>query len=190
MKIAGLILAAGASRRMGRPKALLEYRGETFLDRLIGLLGAHCDEVVVVLGYHAAPIRSGIRRSSEARFVDNPDPARGQLSSLQTGLASVDVDALVFTPLDYPAVSGETVGRIAAALRAGAQLVAPEFRGRHGHPVGISRLLAEEILALPENSQAREAIHRHRATYLDVADAGILMDVDDPAAYGRLVEQG
>jgi CTP:molybdopterin cytidylyltransferase MocA len=189
VKIAGLILAAGASRRMGTPKALLVYRGETFLDRLIGLLAANCQEVAVVLGYQAAEIRSGIRRGAEARFLENPDPGRGQLTTLQTGLAGIEADAVVFTPLDYPGVTADTVSRIVAALRAGAALVVPEFEGRHGHPVGVSRLLAAEILALPENSQAREVIHRHQATYLRVADAGILMDVDDPAAYGRLVEQ-
>ena len=51
--IAGIILAAGASSRMGTPKALLEYRGETFVDRLVRVLGAVCDPVIVVLGYHA-----------------------------------------------------------------------------------------------------------------------------------------
>ena len=83
--IAGIILAAGASSRMGTPKALLDYRGETFLDRLIRVLGAVCDPVIVVLGYHAEQIRAGV--NGRVQFVVNPTPTRGQLSSLQTGLA-------------------------------------------------------------------------------------------------------
>ena len=75
--IAGLILAAGASTRMGSPKALLDYGGETFLDRLIGLLAGVCGSVTVVLGYHAAVIHSGIRRVAQAVFVLNPEPSRG-----------------------------------------------------------------------------------------------------------------
>src|SRR5262249_39848884 len=83
--IASVLLAAGASRRMGTPKALLDYRGETFLDRLIRVTGAVCDPVIVVLGHHAQEIRGRVK--SAAHFVVNPDPERGQLSSLQTALA-------------------------------------------------------------------------------------------------------
>ena len=86
--IAGIILSAGASRRMGTPKALLQLNDETFLDRLIRLFSEVCSPVIVVLGDQADQIRSGIRRGSEARFVVNPDPERGMLSSLQCGLRS------------------------------------------------------------------------------------------------------
>ena len=187
VRIAGLILAAGASRRMGRPKALLPYQGETFLDRQIGLLGAVCADVVVVLGHQAESIRAGLARNAQARFVENPEPERGMLSSLQTGLAATEADAVLFTPLDYPAVRAETVAAIAARLGEGAELVVPRHDGRHGHPVGIAWRLAEEILALPLAAQARDVIHRHTASYLEVDDPGVLRDVDDPAEYARLV---
>jgi len=82
--IAAVILAAGASRRMGSPKALLEYQGQTFLNRLIRVLGEVCDPVIAVLGYHAEIIRA--QAIGSVQFVVNPDPDRGQLSSLQTGL--------------------------------------------------------------------------------------------------------
>ncbi len=64
MSVAGLILAAGESRRMGFPKALLEFRGETFLDRLIAALSEHCSPVVAVLGARAQEIRAGVRRGA------------------------------------------------------------------------------------------------------------------------------
>ena len=172
---------------MGRPKALLSYQQETFLDRQIGLLGAVCEEVVVVLGHQAEAIRAGLARAAEARFVENPDPERGMLSSLQAGLADITAQAVLFTPLDYPAVRAETVAALAGRLREGVPLVVPCHDGRHGHPVGIARRLDEEMLALPAGAQARDVIHRHTASYLEVDDAGVLRDVDDPAAYARLV---
>ncbi len=190
MTIAGLILAAGASRRMGRPKALLDYQGESFLDRLIGLLVPCCDDVVVVLGHHADEIRSSLRRAFEVRFTLNSEPTRGQLSSLQTGLAAIVADAVIFTPLDCPSVAPATIAALAAAIRSGADLVVPRYEGRHGHPVGISHALVTEILALSCGASAREVIHRHAALYLDAGDPGILLDVDDPADYRRLMGEG
>ena len=85
----GLILAAGESRRMGSPKALLEFRGETFLDRLIGLFSRCCSPVIVVLGAQQETVRAGLRRPAEALIVENPDFLRGQLSSMQCGLRAV-----------------------------------------------------------------------------------------------------
>lgn len=186
MTIAGLILAAGISRRMGQPKALLRYRGETFLDRMIGMLSTCCDEVIVVAGHRGEELRASLDHDWAARFVTNPDPSRGQLSSLQTGLAATGADAVIFTPVDYPAVLPSTVATLAEALGGGAPLVIPSYRGRHGHPVGIARALAVEILELAGGCSARDAIQRHNALYLDVDDPGILLDVDTPADYRDL----
>jgi molybdenum cofactor cytidylyltransferase len=190
--IAGIILAAGASSRMGTPKALLDYRGETFLDRLIRVVGSQCDPVIVTLGYHADQIRTGVR--GHTRFVVNPDPARGQLSSLQTALAEVpmDMEGILFMPVDCPAVEPETVQRIVDAFESLKKylLVIPQYEGRHGHPVCARRELIGELLALPPAAQAKEVVRRHvdRTLFLDVGDAGVLGDIDDPAAYRMLRE--
>jgi molybdenum cofactor cytidylyltransferase len=182
---------------MGTPKALLDYRGETFLDRLIRVLGTVTDPVIVVLGHHAAQIRAGV--GSHARFVINPEPDRGQLSSLQTGLAALPAEAqgVAFIPMDCPAVREETVFRLAQAFLARdpeTQLVIPRCKDgtlyHRGHPVFASRTIAAEILALPVIAQARDVIHSQipRTQYVDVDDRGILTDVDDPAAYLHLLE--
>lgn len=194
MKIAGLILAAGASRRMGRLKPLVEFRGETFLDRLIGLLHPHCDPVLVVVGEQAEAVMRGIRRASEVRFVRNPEPERGQLSSLKCGLreAGEDAEGAIFTPVDHPAVQPQTVAALAEALQSGdALVVVPCCGGRHGHPVAIHRSLFGELLELPAEATARDVLRRYvaRTRYLEVADEGILRDVDDPEAYSRLLER-
>jgi molybdenum cofactor cytidylyltransferase len=199
--IASIILTAGASQRMGSPKALLDYRGETFLYRLVRVLGTVSDPVIAVLGYHAAEIRSkaGGDALMRAQFVINPAPERGQLSSLQTGLAALPAEAegFAFMPIDCPAVREDTVRSIAAAFarRDPATLfVIPRYReprgDQRGHPVFATRRIAEELLALAPTAQARDVVHGHvdRTQYVDVDDPGILVDVDDPAAYRRLVE--
>jgi molybdenum cofactor cytidylyltransferase len=191
--IASIILTAGASQRMGSPKALLAYRGETFLDRLIRVLGAVSDPVIAVLGYHAAEIRS--KTHGKAQFVINPAPERGQLSSLQTGLAALPAEAegFAFMPIDCPTVREETVRSLAGAFAgrdASTLFVIPRISQKRGHPVFATRRIAEELLALPLTAQARDVVHGHvdRTQYVDVDDQGIMADVDDPAAYRRLVE--
>lgn len=195
--IAGIILAAGASSRMGSPKALLQYRGETFIERLVRVMSCVCDPVIVVLGYHADAIRPMI--GHVATTVINPAPERGQLSSLQTGLAALpkDAEGFLFIPVDSPAVEIETVERVAADFRRrdpATLLVIPRTsidKGvKRGHPVFGTRVIAEEILALPPTAKASDVIHGHipQTVYVDVDDAGILTDIDDPEAYRRLSE--
>ena len=197
MSLAGLILAAGESRRMGSPKALLDFEGETFLDRLVLMLGGSCSPVIVVLGFEPQRIRAGLRRAELATFVTNPDYRRGQLSSLQRGLAAVppEAEGVMFTPVDYPAVRPSTIARIARRFQTrqpNEWLVVPRSQGRHGHPVCLVRALIPEFLALADDAQARDVIRRHRehTVYLDVDDAGILKDVDDPESYARLMGNG
>ncbi len=190
--IAGIILAAGASSRMGSPKALLDYRGETFIQRLVRVLSTVCDPVIVVLGYHAETLRPAI---SNATIVVNPAPERGQLSSLQTALAALppDAEGFLFTPVDSPAVEIATVERLAAAFRhrdPATQLVIPRYEGKRGHPVFATRAIANELSALPLTAKARDVIHGHvdDTLYIDVNDPRILADIDDREAYRRLSE--
>lgn len=192
--IAGIILEAGASSRMGTPKALLDYRGETFVGRLVRVLGTSCNPVMVVLGYHADVIRRQV--PAIAKVVVNPDPARGQLSSLQTGLAALppEADGFAFIPVDSPAVAEDTVAKLARAFEHRnpfTLFVIPRQAGKRGHPVIAARSIAAEFLALPPTAEAREVVHAHvdRTEYVDVDDSGIFTDVDDPEAYRRLKER-
>ena len=191
--IAGIILAAGASSRMGTPKALLDYRGEAFIERLVRVLSSVCDPVIVVLGYHADTIQPVVAAS--ATVVINPAPERGQLSSLQTGLAALpaDTQGFLFTPVDSPAVAVATVEHLAAEFQRRdpiTQLVIPRYRDQRGHPVFAARAIAEEILALPLTARASDVIHRHvpETVYIDFDDPGVLTDIDDREAYRRLTE--
>jgi molybdenum cofactor cytidylyltransferase len=197
---AGLILAAGESRRMGSPKALLQYREETFLDTLIGRFQARCPEVIVVLGAGAATIRAGVVRP--ARFVVNLNWPAGMTSSLQCGLRAVppEAEGVLFTLVDHPAVSTETVDILLASPRADTArpagldaaplLRVPCYQGRRGHPIWFLRALIPELLALGEGAAARDVVRRHAAEteFLDTDDPGILADIDDAEAYRRLIE--
>ena len=192
MSLAAIILSGGASTRMGAPKALLRVPGggETFLDHLIGVLGAQASPVIVVLGHETQRILEGVARSAEALFVTNTKYQEGQLSSLQCGLTAVPRDAagFLFTPVDIPLVRPETVNALARAFEreAGRTLVTvPRCEGRRGHPVCCARELIPEFLALPAEGQARDVIRRHasRTCYVDVNDPGILRDIDDLASY-------
>ena len=189
MKSAAIILAGGASRRMGTPKALLEYEGETFLDRLIGVFASAGCEVIVAVGAHAKLIQSSVRRS--ARFVINAEWELGQLSSLQCALSVLadGCDASMFMPVDCPAIAPSTPAALLDNFTPGVDFVIPRYQSRRGHPVLFDARLAAEFLALPPDASARDVVHRYVAStrYVDVADPGILRDIDEPADYAALV---
>jgi molybdenum cofactor cytidylyltransferase len=177
---------------MGRPKALLPLDGESFADRLVGTFAICCEPVILVLGHHHDQIQAGLRRKPQ--IVLNPDPERGQLSSMQCGLRALPASAagFVFTPVDYPSIQPGTVKALLAALeKSEAQCAIPRYDGRKGHPVACRIGLAAEFLALPADGQAREVVRRHAAAtlWVDVDDPGIVDDVDDPAAYQRLLAE-
>jgi len=185
-RTAAVILAAGESRRMGRPKAFLPFRGGTFLSNIAGTLAERCSPVIAVFGFDAP----GLMRKADAAgitSVENRDYARGMLTSLQAGLrAAGDCDTVLFTLVDHPAISRATVD---ALLDSGAPIAIPRFQGKRGHPVCIRRQIVQEFLAEPVESKVRDVIDRHAGEidYLDVADPGISDDIDDPALYAQLL---
>jgi molybdenum cofactor cytidylyltransferase len=192
VSIAGLILAAGESRRMGFPKALLQLDGETFLDRLIAALSPHCAPVIVVLGHRAAEVHAGVRPGAQALFVVNERYAAGQFSSLQCGLRAVprDSEGVLFTLVDHPLVSPATIEELLTDRAAA--IAIPRYQERRGHPVYVSAALVSEFLSAPETSRARDVIGRHENAirYVEVHDPGVIADIDTPEAYRRLAGGG
>jgi molybdenum cofactor cytidylyltransferase len=181
MKTAGLILAAGESRRMGQPKALLPLNGQTFVQNLIDILNAFCDEVVVVLGHNPEPIRRAIGDS--AIVVINHNYCLGQFSSMQTGLKALpaNIDGLLFTLVDHPAPMPSTVMSL---ISLDAPISIPVYYGRKGHPVFFRRDVLTEFMGISPDSQASVVSRRHamETRLVSVEDPGILDDIDDPEA--------
>jgi molybdenum cofactor cytidylyltransferase len=191
--IAGLILAAGESRRMGRDKALLTYHGRSFLETIIHNLGAAgIDKVTVVLGHHAETIQRAVNLA-DVRVVVNHDYPRGQTSSLQLGLAAAAADspqAVILCLVDHPAISSEVMGKLRESFESiHRPVLIPTYKGQRGHPIVISQALFRELLALPPEEAANTIIRKYRdaTQFVEVADPGILLDVDDPTAYERLI---
>jgi molybdenum cofactor cytidylyltransferase len=194
--IAGLILAAGESSRMGIDKAALTYRGRTFLELMVQTLREiNLERIIVVLGHHAQEIQQQIKLEA-AQVVVNLDYRSGQTSSLQAGLRSLladDLEAIILCLVDHPAVCAETVRRIVATFRqCGAPVVIPTYQGRRGHPVLIGRQVFRELLDLPAGMGANSVLRRFlpATQFVEVDDEGVVIDVDDPESYQRLICRG
>lgn len=193
-RVAGLILAAGESSRMGTDKAVLFYGSSTFLETILNTLReAGVERVAVVLGYHADEIRGSVNLRG-AEVVINAGYRRGQTSSLQIGLEALEspeLDAVVLCLVDHPAVSAQTLRRLIGAFcESRAPVVIPTHQGRRGHPLVIGRQLFEELKSLEADAGANTVVRKYQETtqFVEVNDPGILLDIDDLESYRRLID--
>src|SRR5262249_44818692 len=196
--IPAIVLAAGKSSRMGRPKALLPIgdSGETFLTHILKTLRAGgIERTVVVVGGHRDAIRATLPGDESLTVVDNPGFEQGQMSSLLEGRVAAellgDVEAVMMTLVDLPHISPMTLKAVLAACRQspGAPLVRPRRGTRHGHPVIFRHSLFAELRAADPAKGARPVVQAHRAEELsvDVIDEGAFADVDTQEDYDRLI---
>jgi molybdenum cofactor cytidylyltransferase len=191
--IAGVILAAGESSRMGFAKALLPYRETTFVEYLAGLLADHgLDPLFLVLGHDAGRIRAAVRLPDPVRVLVNENYRQGQLSSLQVAIRAIQAEAvalrgLLLAPVDHPCLSAEALQQLLAVFAAEQPDVAiPTAAGRRGHPVVFAARLLPELLAAPLDQGARSVVRRHEVREVPVGDEGVLADIDDPEIYRRV----
>jgi molybdenum cofactor cytidylyltransferase len=195
--IEAIVLAAGASSRMGRPKAALPLLNgrETFLSRLCGtLLDAGLPRVTIVTGAVPDVVSSAWPDADpRVRIAHNPDWSLGQLSSILAGLAAVDerqTDALVVALVDVPLVRASTVRALVEAWRTTrAPIVRPSRNGQHGHPVVFDRAIFHELRAADPAHGAKPIVHAHLDTLVDYAidDDGAFRDADTEDEYQRLL---
>jgi molybdenum cofactor cytidylyltransferase len=180
--ISAVVLSAGASSRMGSPKALLPVGGRPAVEVVCATLAAGgADEVVVVVGRHAAEIRAGAALDG-VRVVDNPRWETGRTSSVQTGLAAISPAAswTLLALVDMPLVRPATVGRIVAARTKGVDVVVPTFRGRRGHPILLRQTLFPRIAALGPDEPLHAVVRAARGVEVPVDDEGVVVDFDEP----------
>jgi molybdenum cofactor cytidylyltransferase len=200
---AGLILAAGNSSRMGSDKALLPWpppapgqapSRDTFLSGAIRSLSLATEFVLVVVGKNE-PALAPMIFACGASLVVNPDPSRGQFSSLQVGLHEVlnhGRDATMVTLVDRPPVGEATIQTLRDAFEAADQniwAVVPEFSGKHGHPYLVGREMMEAFLRVPATSIARDVEHQHQdhIQYVRVDDPLVALNINTPEDYAALL---
>lgn len=200
---AGVILAAGESSRMGTDKALLPWppqvagqsaSRETFLSAAIRSLTLSTDFVVIVAGKNEEAL-APVAYANGASVAVNPDPGRGQFSSLQVGLHEVlnrGRDAAMITLVDRPPASRATVQTLRDAFESAPPdiwAVVPEFSGKHGHPYLVGREMIEAFLNAPPTAIARDIEHRHqgRIQYVAVNDPFVAANINTPEDYAGLL---
>ena len=185
------MLSGGKSERMGSPKALLPYRGKTFLEHILEVVAdSGITQTCVVVGHHRDLIGKSL---SVPNLVYNPRYAEGMSTSVQAGIRALgkDVTVAVVFLVDHTAVSPQTVRQLIAHA-ASDRIVLPVFNGRRGHPVAFGRDLFDEILALDSTQGLNLVVRREpsRIAEVSVNDPGVLVDVDTPDQFKKLLLEG
>lgn len=192
--ISAIVLAAGASSRMGSPKALLRTGDRTFVRAILETLrSAGVADVVVVIRSGQPEVIAEIEASGFGRHVLNPRPDDGQLSSLLAGLDAVDrdgVEAVLVTLVDVPLIGADAVRTLVARARASdAAILRAVHHSRHGHPVVFKKRVFDALRRADPAVGAKAVIRDWPPEDVEVDNPGVLEDVDTPADYTRVVER-
>ena len=192
--LAAAILAAGESRRMGRPKALVPLDGLTFVEHLLAATRQSRVEIVrVILGSNAEEIRAELDLDS-FQVVVNENWQEGQLSSIRAAINSLPpgtTGGLMLCPVDHPMISAELVARLIDEFDStGKLIVLPAYRGRRGHPVIFGAALYDELLSASPEVGARQVVWEHSAEVaeLPTEEEGVVLNINDPETLKRALE--
>lgn len=192
--VSAILTAAGESKRMGRSKPLLAWRGVTLIEHQIGALtDGGAAEIVAVLGHKAdevAPKAAGMG----ARCVLNADYREGKTTSIKAGLSAVsaDADAIMLLAVDQPRAAAIVAAVIAAHYAGGALITSPRYRGHGGHPLIFAASLRDELARISERKQGiREVFQRHRDSVYEhpIDDPMIRLDLNTPDAYEKALRE-
>jgi len=189
--VAGIVLAAGKSSRLGRPKQLLQLDGQPILDIVLANAGRSLlANVILVLGGDADRIAAAIDDHGQ-QLIINPDFAEGQSTSLHKGIAAIGESAAGAIVLlgDQPQVTPQIIDRLVAAFHeSGSDIVQPVYGGSPGNPVIFRRTVFPELLAITGDRGARDVIQQKRDAVLRVPfpDLSVPLDVDTDEDYARL----
>jgi molybdenum cofactor cytidylyltransferase len=187
---AGIILAAGASTRMHQPKPLLLWRGEPFIRHVARTaLGAGLSPVVIVSGAHTPEVRAAVT-DLPVTLIHNPDWEAGQSTSVRCGLQALPdtIGSAIFLLADQPQIPIELVkALIEQHAQTLSPIVAPRVDDRRGNPVLFDRMTFDDLLSLRGDVGGRAVFAKHPIAYVPWHAAGLLLDVDTPEDYQRLL---
>jgi molybdenum cofactor cytidylyltransferase len=187
--VAGVILAAGQATRFGGPKLTMPFGDSSVIGCVVSALrGAGVAPIIVVASAANRAAIEAALRSGGAQIVENPDPARGMLSSVQVGVGSLPqgIARFLIALADQPRVTAEEIGQLLAAHQGrGKGIALPTHGGKRGHPVVFTARYREEILALPADARLRDVIHHHRDDIAEVefASDAFVRDIDTQERY-------
>jgi molybdenum cofactor cytidylyltransferase len=190
LRVAAIVLAAGASSRMGLNKLLLEVEGETVLDRLLQALIPEVAEIVVVTGHNPKPIEV-IAGRHHVRTVFNPDHEKGMTTSFQAGLHEVEANAAFLVLGDQLGLEPELLQRMIQELEMNPKtlIVSPEHEGKRGHPTLFRKAVFSEFLEMGSEEILRDIVHRHEKEHHMVPGSRwTTMDFDTPADFVKAAE--
>jgi molybdenum cofactor cytidylyltransferase len=186
-----IVLAAGESRRMGRPKLLLPYGDRTIIETVVqNVVSSRADRVVVVLGGYRREIEEKIRGFAVKRVI-NRRYQEGMLSSVRRGLSALppSARAAAFILADQPEVASSVIDLMIEAYRREKKgIVLPVYRKKRGHPLLIDLKYRREIESLSPDIGLRGLLREHRDDILEVrvSSPAVLKDIDNPDDYGRV----
>lgn len=192
--INAIILAAGESKRMGKPKPLLRIKNKTFLEQIIFELKlSDIDRITVVLGADAEKIKNSIDLSG-TNMVFNENYRNGQLSSLIAGLKDIpeEVEAILVFLVDNPFITKEIVNKIISKFKeANSAIIVPVFGKKRGHPTLFSKSIFNEIISAPKDRGARYVIYSNREKTFEIKmnEKEILAGINTPEDYKKYFDR-
>jgi molybdenum cofactor cytidylyltransferase len=186
MEIEAVILAAGYSSRAGAFKMELDLHGKTVIERCVEAMSPFCSRIIVVGGYKIEKLQEILKKYSYVEVIPNHRYDEGMFTSVKAGVRQVRGEKFFFSPGDYPLISREVCRKL---LMQKGEIVIPIFQGHKGHPVLFSAKVADELLAMPDSSNLRDFIERRGYQTVTVNDEGILIDLDTPGDYERILER-
>jgi molybdenum cofactor cytidylyltransferase len=194
--ISAIVLAAGESKRMGRPKQMLAWQGKTLLRHVLeSLINSDADEIILVLGHEAEAIRKSLPEF-QIKIVTNPDYKEGMASSLRQGLLAMDPKSEAFLVLlaDQPGIGPEIINHMIREFRQANPkrgIVRPVYHGLRGHPVLIGAQYLQEARQLQGDVGARQILIDHPEDILeiDVDQDAVLKDIDTPEEYRKYTKR-
>ena len=194
MTAAAILLAAGASSRMGQPKPLLDWRGQPLVAaQLAALAAAGCDPVIVVLGAHAHAIRRALPPA--ARSTVNHAWRQGRAGSIRAAarLVPAHIDQIAIASVDQPCSTSAVRCAInALAADPHANIAVPRHAGRNGHPPVFDAALLPELQRVAERSEGLREIRRRwrdATIFVDIDDPTVLLNLNTPDDYRRALDQ-